>query len=205
MKHRTVSNPLALVVLAWLTTGPMHPYELARRLGGSGKDRSVKFNRGTLYTVVRQLVKAGFIEPREVVRDTQRPERTVYGLTEAGRTELREWLHESVAVPQAEYPFFGVALSLLGAIPPEEAVDLLARRSAALTNEIAATRALVEDAQKQGLHWVFLAEEEYRARILKTEQEYVDQLRPALADPEYAAAWRKAVGGTESNTAQTGS
>jgi hypothetical membrane protein len=86
-------------ILAWLTTGPMHAYELARRLTDSGKDRSVRFNRGTLYTVVRQPLKAGLIEPWEVVRDTHRPERTVYGLTESGRTELREWLHESVAVP----------------------------------------------------------------------------------------------------------
>lgn len=200
MKHRKVSNPLALVALAWLTTGPMHPYELARRLTDSGKDRSVRFNRGTLYTVVRQLAKAGLIEPREVVRDTQRPERTVYGLTEDGRTELREWLHESVAVPQTEYPLFGVALSLVSAIPPEVAVDLLRRRSDALNDEITETRAAIDDAGQQGLHWVFLAEEEYRARVLLTEREYVDQLATALADPEYVAGWRAAFSGDDSGS-----
>ena len=59
-KRRKVANPLALAVLAWLMTGPMHPYELGRRLQETGMDRSVKFNRGSLYMVVEQLRKAGF-------------------------------------------------------------------------------------------------------------------------------------------------
>ncbi len=203
MKRPKVANPLALVVLAWLTTGPMHPYELARRLTESGKDRSVRFNRGTLYTVVRQLTKAGLIEPREVVRDTQRPERTVYGITEDGRAELRAWLHETVAVPQQEHPLFGVALSLLGAIRPDEAVALLRRRSLALADAIRETRTVITDAGGQGLHWVFLAEEEYRARVLEAERDYVDHLITALADPEYVEGWRAAFPTEES--APTGS
>lgn len=197
MKRRAVSNPLALVVLAWLTTGPMHPYELARRLTDSGKDRSVRFNRGTLYTVVRQLVKAGLIAPREVVRDTQRPERTVYALTAEGREELRDWLHESVAVPQTEYPLFGVALSLVGAIPPEDAVRLLKMRSASLGEEITSTRATAQEARSHGVHWVFLAEDEYRARVLQAERDYVDELSVAMAGSEYAADWRAAASGED--------
>ena len=102
-RRRRVANPLALAVLAWLMTGPMHPYELGRRLQETGMDRSVKFNRGSLYMVVEQLRKAGFVAEQETVRDSQRPERTVYALTDDGRTELYDWMRELVAEPQHEY------------------------------------------------------------------------------------------------------
>src|SRR3979411_3467381 len=83
-KQRKVANPLALAVLAFLVMGPMHPYELGRRLKETGKDRDIKYNQGSLYMVVEQLHKAGFVTDQETVRDTQRPERTVYALTDDG-------------------------------------------------------------------------------------------------------------------------
>src|SRR4029453_4531019 len=111
--RRKVANPLALAVLAYLLAEPMHPYELGRRLTQHGKDRNIRYNRGSLYMVVEQLRKAGFINEHETVRDTQRPERTLSALTDAGREELFDWMRELVASPQHEYPQFGVALSLL--------------------------------------------------------------------------------------------
>ena len=42
VSKRKVSNPLALAVMAWLLTAPMHPYELGRRLRETGKDRNIK-------------------------------------------------------------------------------------------------------------------------------------------------------------------
>src|SRR6266496_4489790 len=91
---RKVGNLLALAVLAYLTQRPMHPYELGRTLRDNGDARSIKFNHGSLYMVVQQLATAGFITERETSRDGQRPERTVYALTDAGRHELRDWLRE---------------------------------------------------------------------------------------------------------------
>lgn len=195
MQRRAVSNPLALAVLAWLVTGPMHPYELGRRLKESGKDRSIRYNRGSLYTVVNQLRKAGYIVEHEVVRDTLRPERTVYALTDEGRRELYDWLRELVAVPRHEYPQFGVALSLLSILEPAEAVEMLTRRSAALGAEISSTRAELEGARAQGLQWVFLVEEEYRLAVLETEQRFVAGLIESLGHPDYGRAWDAAFRG----------
>ena len=61
MTARKVSNLLALAVLSYLTQRPMHPYELGRTLRAHGDERSIKFNHGSLYMVVRQLAKAGLI------------------------------------------------------------------------------------------------------------------------------------------------
>jgi Transcriptional regulator PadR-like family len=82
------------------------PYELSRTLRDNGDARSIKFNHGSLYMVVGQLAKAGFITEQENNREGQRPERTVYALTDAGRHELRDWLRELVAQPQHEYSAF---------------------------------------------------------------------------------------------------
>ena len=80
---RKVGNLLALAVLSYLSQQPMHPYELGRSLREHGDDRSIKFNHGSLYMVIGQLARAGFITEQETSRAGQRPERTVYALTDA--------------------------------------------------------------------------------------------------------------------------
>jgi DNA-binding PadR family transcriptional regulator len=193
-RRRTVSNPLALAVLAELLMGPIHPYEIGRRLKEHGKDRNIKYNRGSLYMVVEQLQRADFITDHETVRDTQRPERTVYALTDAGRDEFFDWMRELVAEPQHEYPQFGVALSLLSVIPPGEAVALLRRRTDALTAEIDATRELVTATKDAGVPWVFVIEDDYRIAQLEAERTFVTQLVASLEDPDYVKGWHKVFG-----------
>ncbi len=195
-KRRTVANPLALAVLAELLLGPLHPYEIGRRLKEHGKDRNIKYNRGSLYMVVDQLTKAGFISAQETVRDTQRPERTVYALTGDGRDELYDWLRELVAQPRHEYPQFGVALSLLSVISPPEAVELLEQRRSALTAESDEIRAAVRAAGESGVAWVFLVEEEYRLALLEAESRFVAGLVESLRQPDYVRAWQDVFGST---------
>src|SRR6266702_7318595 len=100
---RKVGNLLALAVLSYLSQQPMHPYELGRTLREHDDERSIRFNHGSLYMVIGQLAKAGFVAGQETSRAGQRPERTVYALTDAGRDELLDWLAELVGQPQHEY------------------------------------------------------------------------------------------------------
>ena len=193
-KRRKVGNPLGLAVLAWLMLGPMHPYELGRRLKESEQDRSINYNRGSLYMVVKQLAKAGFIVEQETVRDTQRPERTVYALTPEGRAEMYDWLGELVARPRHEYPHFGVALSLLSVLPPDEAARLLDARLAALTAEVEDIRGRVGAATDQGVEWIFLVEEHYRVTVLDAERGFVAELIEAMRQPEYIRKWHEQFG-----------
>jgi DNA-binding PadR family transcriptional regulator len=195
-KRRKVANPLALAVLAELLMGPLHPYEIGRRLKEHGKDRNIKYNRGSLYMVVEQLTKAGFIAEQETVRDTQRPERTVYALSDEGRHELYDWLRELVAQPWHEYPQFGVALSLLSVLSPTDAVELLGERLVALGGEIDEIRATVRTAADGGVAWVFLVEEEYRLAVLEAETRFVTGLIESLGQPDYVREWQRIFGGS---------
>lgn len=192
--RRKVSNPLALAVLAHLVLGPQHPYELGKQLKETGKDRNIKFNRGSLYMVVEQLRKAGFVAEQETVKDTQRPERTVYALTNEGRAELYDWMRELVRDPVHEYPQFGVALSLISVLDPVEAVELLNARADRLTKDIDETRATVAKVIADGVEWIFLVEEEYRISLLEAELRLVERLTGELAKVEYQHLWRQHFG-----------
>jgi len=184
MAKRKVGNLLALAVLSYLTRAPMHPYELSRTLRDNDDVRSIRFNHGSLYMVVQQLAKAGFIVEQETTRAGQRPERTVYALTDTGRHELRDWLRELVEEPQHEYPHFVAALSLIAAIPPSEVVELLGKRLRRLAERRAEIRDLIDSTLAQDVHPLFLVEEDYRLALLDAESAFVEQFIERITDPK---------------------
>jgi DNA-binding PadR family transcriptional regulator len=188
--RRKVGNLLALAVLAYLTQRPMHPYELSRTLRQHDDGRSIKFTHGSLYMVVGQLAKAGLVEPTETSREGQRPERTTYALTTAGRAEFADWLRELVEEPQHEYPHFVAALSLIGALRPDDAAELLRQRLIRLADLESELRELIDASLDGGVHPLFLVEEEYRLTIAAAESAFTRSLVERITDP--ATGWSQA-------------
>lgn len=180
-QRRKVDNLLALAVLVLVAERPMHPYEMAQVLRDRGKDQSIKIKWGSLYTVVRSLEQHGFIKATGTFREGRRPERTVYALTDAGRAEIRDWMRELVAIPEKEFPRFEGALSLIGALPPDEVADLLAERLRRLEAELAETRAHLAKVGRE-LPRVFLIEAEYATAMRQAEAEWVRSLLADLTD-----------------------
>ena len=183
-KRRKVNNLLGLTALAYLTRAPMHGYELGRTLRDNGDARSVKFNHSSLYMVIQQLAKAGFVVEQETSREGQRPEKTVYAITEAGRRELLDWLRELIEEPQHEYPHFVAALSLIGALRPDDVVELLRRRLRGLSAQRSEIRELIDTTLAGGVHPLFLVEEEYRLALLEAESSFVERFIDNIVDPE---------------------
>jgi DNA-binding PadR family transcriptional regulator len=188
---RKVGNLLALAVLSSLTQQPMHPYELGRTLREHGDDRSIKFNHGSLYMVIGQLAKAGFIAEQETSRAGQRPERTVYALTDAGRDELRDWLGELVERPQHEYPAFVAALSVISALPPSQVLVLLRTRLGHLAEQQDEARGLIDTALADRVPGLFLLEEEYRLALIQAETAFTTRLIERITDPatDWTGPW----------------
>lgn len=180
-KRRKLSNPLALTVMVLLAERSMHPYEIAQTLRRRGKEHSVKINFGSLYTVVQNLEKHGYVEVAGVQRQGNRPERTLYGLTEAGRVEMVDWLSDLLAAPAAEYPVFETALSLLPVLPPEDVAELLETREAALELQSAALRGVLGRLTEK-LPRVFVVETEYQLHMIDAQLEWIKKFRTELAD-----------------------
>ncbi|HEX4289726.1 MAG TPA: PadR family transcriptional regulator [Trebonia sp.] len=188
---RKVGNLLALAVLSCLTKQPMHPYELGRTLREHGDDRSIKFNHGSLYMVIGQLARAGFVTEQETSRAGQRPERTVYALTDAGRDELRDWLGELVEQPQHEYPAFVAALSVISALPPSQVLGLLRIRLGHLAEQQAEARGLIDTARADKVPGLFLLEEEYRVALIEADIAFTRHLIHRITDPatDWTGPW----------------
>jgi DNA-binding PadR family transcriptional regulator len=191
-KRRKVGNLLALAILAVLVPGrPMHPYEMATVLRKTGKEHDMRIKWGSLYTVVHNLDRHGFIQATGSDRQGGRPERTSYAITRAGRAELEDWLRELVAVPEPEPSRFEAALSVLGVLPPDEATALLGRRLRALDEDNAARRAMLEQTGKHVAR-IFLIEAEYGLAVRRAEAEWVRGLLAELTQGTLPglAEWR---------------
>lgn len=173
---RKISNPLALAVLVLLLEKAMHPYEMATTLKQRGKEQSIKLRYGSLYTVIGQLEREGFIEAAGTERDGGRPERTTYRLTDAGEVEMSSWLRSLVAEPVKEYLQFEAALSLLPALPPKDVPLLLAERLGRLEERERRMQAEIEGAAAINLPALFLIESEYALALVRAERVYVKGL-----------------------------
>jgi len=132
MARRKVGNPLAFAILGSLAERPMHPYEISTLLKARGKDQSIKLNYGSLYSVVTALEKNGFIEARETIREGNRPERTVYQITDAGQQEFGDWLAELIGTPTREFHRLEAGLACLPGLAPDRAAELLEQRRKAI-------------------------------------------------------------------------
>ena len=161
-----------------------HPYAMGRTLRERGKEESIKLNYGSLYSVLEQLLRAGFVAIRETLRETARPERTIYEITDAGRDELHDWMAELVSTPAKEFRAFEAALALLGVLVPEEAIRLLTLRRQRLEARTAEQRARIDALVAGGLHPFFLIENEYRLALESAEKTFVDQLLRTLNDEQ---------------------
>jgi len=171
-KRRKVGNLLGLAVLSTVIVAPMHPYEIASTLRERGKEDDMAIKIGSLYTVVRNLQKAGFIEVADTSRAGARPERTVYRITREGVAELVDWVRELVGEPQPEHPRFKAGLSVAAVLGPEELAALLRHRLTALEEGSAARRRAAEGYAGQ-VPRLFLLEGEFELAMREAEASWV--------------------------------
>jgi DNA-binding PadR family transcriptional regulator len=191
-KRRKVGNLLALALLSLLAQRPMYPYEMAQTLRARGKDKAIKINWGSLYTVVQNLEKNGFIEVTGTVREGRQPERTTYQITARGVAELRDWLRELLSEPQDEHTGFVAALSEGGILPPDEVSELLSRRLGTLETANAAQETDLK-AWTERLPRILLVESEYQLAMRKAEASWVRGLLTEITEGTISGmdAWRQ--------------
>ncbi|MFD3454557.1 PadR family transcriptional regulator [Streptomyces sp. NPDC058691] len=82
--------PLHHAVLALLSEGPSHGYELKGRFEEAIGPQWGGLNIGHLYQILDRLVRDGYVT-RSQVTQSDRPDKTRYDLTPAGQDELSSW------------------------------------------------------------------------------------------------------------------
>jgi DNA-binding PadR family transcriptional regulator len=183
-KRRKVGNLLALAVLTSVIQRPMHPYEMALMLRARGKEKDMPIKWGSLYTVVQNLEKHGFMETAGSDRQGGRPERTLYRITPAGRKELEDWVRELVSTPEIEHPRFEAGLSVLGVLEPKEAAALLQQRLVLLESANAAARTALRESSRE-VPRLFLIESEYDLAVREAELTWIRSLLDELTSGSF--------------------
>ncbi len=154
----TKLGPLSMAVLGLLDERPRHPYDIAFTMHHRHMDEHIKLSPGTLYHIVDQLQRLGWVRPTETAREGRRPERTIYTLTPEGRDRFLLRLRELIAEPSREYSSFEAGLSFLHRLPPHEAVALLRQRAVALRAQMEYWEYTEEQLRGKGLMRLALVE-----------------------------------------------
>ncbi len=144
-------GPLGVSALALLVERPMHPYEMFQTLVERRNNRVVKVRPGTLYHTVDKLAEHGLVEATGTGREGNRPERTSYAITPAGRRVLEQRVIELLETPVNEYPVFPVAIGEAHNLPRTTVLELLRKRLDRLREEAEAIRTRLDTVKAEGL------------------------------------------------------
>ncbi|WP_432547114.1 PadR family transcriptional regulator [Kineococcus sp. SYSU DK004] len=183
VKRRT--DALQLAVLALLADGPLHGYEVRRRLDVRlGAFRALSY--GTLYPCLRRLQADGCITETRSAPATGRRPRVVYEVTAAGRERLRRLLED--AGPDAwEDDAFGVRFALFTRVAPRTRLRLLEGRRARLLERLDHLSRTIDRTQAQ-LDAYALEAQRHGLDTVRREVAWLDRLISAEATAPAAPA-----------------
>ncbi|MFJ5552211.1 PadR family transcriptional regulator [Streptomyces sp. NPDC093225] len=96
---------MRLPLLALLTRGPAHGYELKQDLEKLLGAAYPQPNVGQIYVTLGRLEKSGLIEGEDV-EQSGRPNKRTYRLTDAGREAVQAWFEDTAEEPRVRDEFF---------------------------------------------------------------------------------------------------
>jgi DNA-binding PadR family transcriptional regulator len=158
----------------------MHAYRMQQLIKERHKDEVVNVaQRNSVYQTIDRLLRDSLITVQSTGRAENRPERTVYEITERGQETLQDWLTTMLSSPAREYPEFPAALAFLPSVSAADAATALAARISALAERLSALDSeLTEGATF--LPRLFLVESEYQRAMTATELDYTRRLAADL-------------------------
>ncbi|WP_394287504.1 PadR family transcriptional regulator [Corynebacterium variabile] len=108
---------IELMILGFLAEGPLHGYELRRRMERlHGHARRI--SDGTVYPAIKRLVAAGYLVEQADTGTGRVPRKTLF-LTDAGRGRLETLLREADGQSITHMSSFFVVLAFLSHLPDE--------------------------------------------------------------------------------------
>ncbi|MET0726039.1 MAG: PadR family transcriptional regulator [Leifsonia sp.] len=175
-------TPLGLAALALLAERAMHPYEMYQTLVHRREDRNVKVRPGSLYHAVDKLAKAGLVEAVGVDRAGNRPERTSYAITDAGRQALESRIASMLATPAEEYPAFRHAIAEAHNLPAEEVAALLRSRLGILNDQLLDLETGRSRIAAKGIPDRFWLDLSYQITLLRADMAWLEENLARIED-----------------------
>lgn len=125
---------MKLVILGLLLEGDKHPYEVQHIMKERQMDCYIKYAKGSLYYAFEQLEKQGAIHITNVIRDTNRPDKTIFHITEEGKKLFHTLLLKQFEAKNQIYKPIYSALSFAHFSNDHELVPILEKRKMILFN-----------------------------------------------------------------------
>jgi DNA-binding PadR family transcriptional regulator len=133
------------VILALLAAGEAYGYELKQAIDSQFGAVWPPINIGQVYATLQRLERDGLVESQTVPQE-RRPDRRVYQLTEAGRTEMVAWLSAPALGPRLKDDFF-VKLVVAKSWGVTDPIELIRHQSQEYFQSLSDLDALITDRQ----------------------------------------------------------
>lgn len=140
-------------MLSVLRAGPVHGYELKRRVQ---RTNLTALSNNSLYPILRRFEERGIVTRNDESQDGK-PDRKVYTITDAGRAHLTELISVLPAKLAANDEEFLVRVSFFHELQPAQRLAILAARTTVLDAALATVRTLIaESAPSPSREWRLL-------------------------------------------------
>lgn len=170
---------LAHAILGFLSYAPMTGYDLKTVCFDTSVAHFWQADQAQIYRTLEKLAEAGRVVSQMEIQ-TERPNRRVYSLTDAGRAELERWLRQPQPLPQHREPFL-VQLFFADGLDDDEVLALMEQQRALHQQKLAHYRQIpappldTPDLPRQQLFIRLTLE-----MGLRNEQAYLDWLELAI-------------------------
>jgi DNA-binding PadR family transcriptional regulator len=118
-------------MLASAESEGIHGYDLARQYTVGALGEIIRLEPGMLYHHLKKLDRFGLLTT-QVERQSDRPDRQIHTLTEAGASQLHTWLREPVQATREIRLDFLLKLLFTRRLAPERLHDLVQQQRAVL-------------------------------------------------------------------------
>jgi DNA-binding PadR family transcriptional regulator len=181
-----------VVLLGVLRNGPLHGYAIKQRLHEWYMDFWADVKPGSIYAGLKRLVGEGLIEEVGTSRSGNRPVRTSYRITSAGRDELRRLLRSFWSPPVRVARPVDMALQFYLELGADEIEPLLRERLQALDNQIAIFSSEYRPSfDSPGLQARVDDLHEHELRLLVAEREWCEHVLARLRAGAYDGAVKR--------------
>ena len=178
-------TPLAVSALALLEERPMHPYEMLQLLRVRGKAEMFTIKGGSLYHTMSRLADLGLAQVHGTERDGNRPERTIYRLTETGRRCYVAWVRSRLRTPGTPQEY-AVALAEAHNLAASEVATILRDRHDELATAAESLRSKLQSARARCVPEAYFLEHTRRLALLECDLVWTESVLHRLSTSDIA-------------------
>jgi DNA-binding PadR family transcriptional regulator len=177
---------MKLAILGLLMEGDSHTYEIRQTMKARAMHNYIKIQDGSLYYAMDQLSKAGYVNTVEVINDSNRPDRTVYSVSDSGKIKFQELLIKQMELPDRFMSPLHIALVFARHGDEEQIVATLQKKIKQCEANIKMFKDLYEEhipiVPRAVLHMMYGSYEQAEAELKWLNRLYQDALEHRLKD-----------------------